>query len=181
MKNEIWKDIPNYEGLYQASNLGNLRSLNYKKTGKIQNLKQAKNRNGYCLCALHKNGKLKSHLVHRLIAYTFLEISTLVINHKNGVKTDNRIENLEFVTQKDNIIHGQKIGLYKNRNKLTSERFKKMVGEDNYFCKLSNEKVKEIRRLYKTKLYTQKELGEIFGVAGPVISNIVNYKTWKHI
>ena len=103
---EIWKDIPNFEGLYQASNLGNIRSTyRYKKI-----LKQCKSKNGYLkvmLCA-HSERKLIS--VHRLIAMTFLKDYDikLQVNHKNGIKVDNRIKNLEMVTPSENIKHSFK-------------------------------------------------------------------------
>lgn len=106
--NEIWKDIPAFEGKYQASNYGRVRSLNYLRTGKEQILKLTKNKDGYLVVTLFKNGKRKCFLVHRLVWLTFHgEIPEgYEINHKSEVKTDNRLENLELVTRKENCNYG---------------------------------------------------------------------------
>lgn len=102
--NEIWKDIPDYEGYYQASNFGRIKSLNYKKTGKEQILKLRVNKHGYLNVGLFKNGKEKSYLVHRLVWLAFHEEipEGMQINHINEVVSDNRLENLELVTPKEN-------------------------------------------------------------------------------
>lgn len=70
---EIWKDIDGYEGLYQISNEGNVKSLNYSHTGKERLLKPASNRGGYLHVQLCKDGKVKHHTVHRLVAQAFIE------------------------------------------------------------------------------------------------------------
>ena len=102
---ELWKDIPNYEGLYQASTEGEIKSY---YTGKI--LKQEISKNGYCKVMLCKNRKRKLYSVHRLIAVTYLNNynENLQVNHINGIKTDNKIKNLEMVTCKENIKHSFK-------------------------------------------------------------------------
>lgn len=110
---ELWKDIPGYEGIYQASTYGRIRSIDRsikqgngirKLYGKI--ISQYKGRGGYMRLLLH-NGRPKNHRVHRLIAITFVKnpYNKYDVNHKNGIKTDNRPENLEFVTKSENTRH----------------------------------------------------------------------------
>lgn len=107
MQEEIWKDIPEYEGLYQASNLGNIKSLNYNKTQNSKILKQSTSKIGYKRVQLWKNNKGISFLVHRLVALTFFNDynENLQVNHKDGNKANNTITNLEMVTAKENQLH----------------------------------------------------------------------------
>ena len=106
--NEIWKDIDGYEGLYQVSNLGRVKSLNYRRTGKEQNLKPRNNVLGYLKVILCKNGKTKPFTIHRLVAKAFLENpdNKSDVNHKDEDKTNNCVDNLEWMTRKDNINYG---------------------------------------------------------------------------
>lgn len=128
---EIWKDIPRYEG-YQASNLGRIRTYNKTTYTEKHGVRHWKNRilkfkpftspnqrskqgMGYRV-SLWKNGKEKTLLVARLVATTFLEdlIETnMTINHKNGNRLDNRVENLEWLSRSDNIKYGFENGQYK--------------------------------------------------------------------
>ena len=107
---EIWKDIPEYEGLYQVSNLGNVRSLNYNRTGEIKLLKQG-NVNGYKVVILYKDGKKKNYLVHRLVAIAFLPNpnNLPIINHKDENPSNNNVNNLEWCTQAYNTNYGEGI------------------------------------------------------------------------
>lgn len=108
---EVWKDIPKFEGLYQASNLGKIKSLpklvnnRFKDISKAERiLKPSKAKNGYLRVVLVKNGAKKYMSVHRLIAITFLpnNFGLEQVNHKNKNKEDNRVENLEWCTSKYN-------------------------------------------------------------------------------
>lgn len=102
---EIWKDIEGYEGLYQVSNLGNVKSLN-KRKGRI--LKLTKDHFGYLRVNLYKDFKYKIHKVHRLVAQAFIENSNNypIINHKDEDKTNNKVENLEWCDHKYNNNYG---------------------------------------------------------------------------
>lgn len=112
---EIWKDIPEYEGMYQISNLGNVKSQHYnhmkgQKPGKL--LKVALMKNGYVTLGLRMCDTNKTHLLHRLIAEAFIPNpeNKPNVNHINGIRNDNRIENLEWCTQSENILHAFKMG-----------------------------------------------------------------------
>lgn len=103
--NEHWKDIEGYDGMYQVSDLGRVRSL---KFGKTRVLKQGKNENGYLFVNLHRDGKQKNFLVHRLVAQAFIpnsDESKTQINHINEIKSDNRFWNLEYCTQQYNVTY----------------------------------------------------------------------------
>ncbi len=120
--NEIWKDIEGYENQYQVSNLGNIKSLNRVfidsmgrdvfKFGKIlsQNINK---KNGYCSVMFGYKGKRK--YVHRLVASAFIKNpeNKLCINHKNKVRNDNKVENLEWVTYLENNNHSKTFRAFK--------------------------------------------------------------------
>lgn len=109
---EIWKDIPNYEGIYQASNLGRIKSLEridvrgHRVKEKI--LKPSRDRYGYYQVVLCKNSKLKAYRVHRLVwsAFNGQIPENMQVNHINEIKSDNRLENLNLMTCKENINYG---------------------------------------------------------------------------
>jgi len=145
MEKEIFKDVKGYEGLYQVSNLGRVKSLSKKTnvnsngakyTSKEKILKNSLNRLGYLSVTLCNNAKRKTMLVHRLIAIHFInnKENKPFINHINGIKNDNRIENLEWCTQKENVNHAIKNGLIdiEKQKKITSKvRSKPMLNTDN--------------------------------------------------
>jgi hypothetical protein len=110
---EIWKDIPNYEGLYQVSSLGNIKSLSRKMwngygffNSKEKNLKPYKDLHGYYFVILYKEKKSKILRVHKLVAMAFLNHNPneckLVVDHINCNPPDNRVENLQIITQREN-------------------------------------------------------------------------------
>lgn len=107
---EIWRNISGYENLYQVSNLGNVRSLNYNLTGKAKNLKAVDGGKGYLIVSLSKNGKRKHFQVHRLVAIAFCENPNPdkynQINHKDENKKNNRFDNLEWCDSKYNANYG---------------------------------------------------------------------------
>lgn len=113
---EIWKDIKEYEGLYQVSNFGRIKSLPRKGTY-ARILKPSTNKDGYLQVHLCKNGKLKTFLVHRLVAEAFLDNPNNLpqVNHKDENPQNNNVENLEFCSAKYNTNFG-------NRNKKIAEK-----------------------------------------------------------
>ena len=105
MEVEIWKSIKDYPN-YEVSNLGNVKSLNYRRSKNEKLLKPAISKTGYLNLTLRKDNKSKNYKVHQLCAMAFLNHKPcgmeLVINHINFNRLDNRIENLEIVTTREN-------------------------------------------------------------------------------
>ena len=172
---ETWKDIKGYEGHYQVSDMGRVKGLKrtvkhptgYPKTigSKILNPTVVK---GYYQIDLSKEGKRKRFLVHRLVAEAFIENkrNSPQVNHKDGNKENNNVNNLEWVTVSENVLHGYKIGL--------SEP---MSGVKNGHAILNKNKVIEIRNDFSEGV-TQKELSERHHVSKSTIQDIVENKTW---
>lgn len=114
---ETWEPIKDYENLYEISNLGRVRSLlkwdlNKRKfQPSIRIMKLREDKDGYCIIDLHKNKKSKTFKVHRLVAQTYIpNVNNLPqINHKNEIKNDNRVENLEWCTNEYNAVYGTKV------------------------------------------------------------------------
>lgn len=120
MDTEIWKDIEGFEGIYQISSMGMARtsykrgsSNRYYISNEFYLLKNIIRNNGYYFITLRKNGIIKQCTIHRLVAETFIrnDNNFTDVNHKNGIKTDNRVENLEWCTRAHNIQHAFMTGL----------------------------------------------------------------------
>ena len=182
---EEWRDVPNYIGLYQASNLGRIKSLerfvrNRNNIMKVQNkvLKSAINTNGYRTVVLRKDLKGKSIAVHRLVAIAFiLNINKKkCVNHKNGIKIDNSISNLEWCTSSENNKHAFDNGLRKSLKGTIRKTFK---GENCSFSQLTEKNVLEIRKI--GRLMKQKDIGSIYNVTEDCIGAVLRKETWKHI
>ena len=160
-----WKQINGYEK-YKCSNDGEVVNV---LTGKM--LKSSFGSNGYLKVSLSKNGFVKTYAVHRLVAAIFVDgdDNGLQVNHINGNKTDNRFENLEFVTPKRNTKHAIEIGTFNNS------------GQNNGMSKLKDEDIPKIRELLASGEHTQKEIAEMFGVKKNAISEIKLGKKWSSV
>lgn len=164
---EEWREIEGYEELYEISNIGRVKSLLFNRE-KILNL--IMHSQGYHRVKLSKYNKPTHFLVHRLVGGAFI-LNTLnkpEINHKNGIKTDNRVSNLEWVTHKENLEHAA------NNNLL-----KPIRGEKHGMSKLNELQVRIIRRLMGE--ITKREMALIFNVGATTIGDIINKKKWKHL
>lgn len=150
---EVWKDIKGYEGLYQISTNGRVKSLlkvtkfgNRLKVNEEMILKPALGKRGYYVVSLNHNGKSKTFTIHRLIAEAFIPnpLNKKFIDHINTIKTDNRIENLRWVTSKENsnniltLKHSSestskkwKDGCYNNRNNIHYRKVQQFDKEGN--------------------------------------------------
>lgn len=141
MFKEVWKDVKGYEGKYQVSNLGRVKSLNYHRSGKERLLSLAHDKDGYLYVCFHKNGKQKLYKVHRLVAIAFIPNPDNLpcVNHKDENPSNNRVENLEWCTQKYNINYGTRTKrMSKAQSKpvicITTKRiFKSFVEASKYY------------------------------------------------
>ena len=167
MSEEKFKDIPGYEGIYQVSNLGNVKSLprliiNSKNSfiSKERILKPGKSTNGYLLVILCNNSNRETKKIHQLVAICFLNHKTcgqqLVVDHINDDKLDNRVENLQVITQRENSHKTQ--GKYSSNFKGVSfhKKYKKFSasiyinGKNNHLGYFNTEQ--EANEIYKLKI-----------------------------
>jgi len=173
------KHIQGYEKLYGITKEGKVWVYpkiwrcrnNYIIFRKGKYLSPDKTKKGYLRVNLTKNNFLKWFSVHRLVAEAFIEnpLNLPQVNHKNGIKNDNRVENLEWITQSENTIHSFKTGLQKG-----------LKGEKHPRSKFTNIKINSIRKLYKSGKYSQRELAKCFNTSQAEIWYIIN-KGWSHI
>ena len=110
---EVWKDIPGYEGLYQASNLGNIKSLNYNRTKKSKLLTSSLGSKGYLRVGLSNNKDFKTIRVHQLVAMSFLDYDRngkldVVVDHIDNNKLNNNVNNLQLLSNRHNCVKDRK-------------------------------------------------------------------------
>ena len=168
MAKEIWKSVKNFPN-YEISNRGNVKS--YKGIFSRILIQTVSTGHGYCQVTLCERGRKPQCLVHRLVLEAFIgpcPSGNYEANHKDGIKINNKLSNLEWTTRSKNCIHAAQTGL------------KIYTGIMNPKAKLRNEEVIEIRRLAKLGI-KQILLAKMFKLSEGNVSMIVQRKTWNHI
>ena len=169
------KNIPGYDKRYLVDECGDIYSTNYKNSGKTVKLKPAISKDGYPQTMLKKSdGTYVSKKIHKLVAIAFFGESDLHVNHIDGIKTNNKVSNLEYCTISENIKHAYNLGLIKPKK-----------GSLNGNSKLTESDVLFIRNQAKERgrYYGRKELAKKFNVSESQIKDIVTRRRniWAHI
>jgi hypothetical protein len=168
---EVWKDVVGFEFYYEVSNTGYIRRKAGSSHLKPKNLKMRYDADGYCRVNLKVKQKSNSKFFHRIIAMAFLDNpeNKPQVNHINGIKHDNRLENLEWATRSENRVHAYRTGLQTGKSR---------QGIKCNFHKLTEMQVKDIRKRYHKRVVTMKELAKEYSVSEACINNIISKKNW---
>lgn len=168
--NEQWQDIPGYEGVYAVSNFGRVKRYPGYQAKTERLLKPRIKNSGYLFVTLTTNNRKRNFYIHSLVARAFIgeRPPRMDVNHKDGIKTNNCADNLEFVSRTENMSHARQLGLHDNR------------GERQWKAKLTEEDVLGIRYAHD-KCGLLEELPDIFGVDRRTVLDVLEYKTWRHV
>lgn len=175
MNTEIWREIEGYDA-YQVSSTGKVRSIyfltrNNRKVLRVKELKLTISRYGYHFVGIIINKKQKKYIVHRLVAKAFIPnpLTKAQVNHINGIKTDNRVENLEWVTPQENVQKAWDTGLNEK------------VRVNSGFKSIPYNVVKEIREKYIPHKMSLPMLADYYNISITSVFNIVKNKLHKNI
>lgn len=172
---EEWRDIPGYEGLYQVSSLGNFRGLARMDSNGARRqsalMLPHNHKSGYYYITLSKASRQQTFSAHRLVAACFLgeRPDGTVINHRDGDKHNNCVDNLEYCTPGENQLHAYRMGLRDSN-----------IGENNSHAKLTESDVKRIKILLREG-NSRRKIALMFGVSHQNINGIANGKYWAHL
>ena len=168
IETEIWKDIKQYNGKYQASDNGRIRNAKKKV------LKTFIDKSGYLLVSLYKDGKNKTFRVHRIIYETFFgDIpNDFQINHKDFNRSNNKINNLEAVTREQNVKHSLHNTIRANAYDANGNR----ISKGN--SKINKEIAEEIRTIYATEDVTYNDLAKAYGIKRSTVGDVITGKSW---
>lgn len=180
MINEVWLPIKGFEGSYEVSNLGRVRSLDrvIKRIGGRQrsyhgqDIKPTITNNGYPMIGLYSlDRSVWRTTVHRLVAIAFIDNPDKKsdVNHVDGIKTNNEASNLEWTTTSENISHAFRIGLSAAKK-----------GVDNSNAKLTPDLIKKAMQLKQSGV-SMRAIARMFGVTSTTVRNALSGKSWKHL
>ena len=165
---ELWLPITGYDGQYEISNFGNVRS---KKSGHFKNKSKRILNKQYYATTLHINGFRKTFKIHRLVAMAFIPNpkNKPQVNHIDGNKLNNHANNLEWCTAKENMIHALKNGLLNS------------VGVSNYQTNLTERDVQIIRWMSEIGCFSYEQIAEFLSITKSNVAHIVKGRSFKHL
>ena len=165
---KTWKPVTGYESEYLVSDKGDIKRIKSSRGAVVGRLlKPYLNSNGYFYITLSKSGTQNDFLLHKIVATAFFGESELQINHKNGNKKDNSVDNLEYVTPSENLLHA-------------TRTLHKRSGANHWNSRLKESDVLQILSLRKSGL-THEQIAKAFSVSRTTISEILLGKKWQHL
>jgi len=176
---EFWRPAYGFEKIYEVSNLGRVRRIAKTSGGTVGYILKPYIMAGYhyvSLCPGH-GAKPRKMRLHRIVARTFLgkpPEGKPEVNHKNCDRLDNKVDNLEWVSRSENMLHASKNGRIVS---VPPVRY----GTENNRAKLTESIVRQVRKLYATGEYSQREIGDMFGVTKTTINNVIVGSTWANV